>query len=180
MPGTTNSRSSTSGEFRRGARRSLWRFRSGDCLSGRTDRRRRQPVLHREDARVLHGSCEQRRVPCLYNTSRRNDDSRLTDPTAQDYTGGPTQFPNGAARYRASSVGAEQPSVAFIAPAAGATISGSFSGSNGCEVTGTGIVRVVFFMDNTQLNTETFAPWQCTLDTRKFCQWHLYAARRGL
>ena len=27
---------------------------------------------------------------------------------------------------------------------------------------------MVFFMDNTQLNTENSAPWQCTLDTRNF------------
>ena len=58
--------------------------------------------------------------------------------------------------------------VTFTAPAAGATISGSFSGSSACQVSGTGIVRVVFFMDNTQLNTDTSAPWQCTLDTRSF------------
>ena len=58
--------------------------------------------------------------------------------------------------------------VAFAAPAAGATISGSFSASSGCQVSGTGIVQVVFFMDNTQLNTDNSAPWQCTLDTRSF------------
>jgi hypothetical protein len=56
--------------------------------------------------------------------------------------------------------------VRFSAPAAGATISGSFSDSSGCQVTGTRIARVVFFMDNTQLNTENSAPWQCRLDTR--------------
>lgn len=102
------------------------------------------------------------------NTSRQFDDSRLTDPTAQDYTGGPTQLPNGAARYKSLFGGQSSPSVVFIAPAAGATISGSFSGSNGCEVSGTGITNVAFFMDNTQLNTDTSAPWQCTLDTRNF------------
>ena len=58
--------------------------------------------------------------------------------------------------------------VKLSAPAAGATISGSFSDSSGCQVTGTGIARVVFFMDNTQLNTENSAPWQCRLDTRNF------------
>ena len=102
------------------------------------------------------------------NTSRQYDDSRLTDPTAQDYTGGPTQLPNGAARYK-SLLGAQSSlGVAFTAPAAGATISGSFSGSTGCEVSGTGVANVVFFMDNTQLNTDNSAPWQCTLDTRNF------------
>ena len=58
--------------------------------------------------------------------------------------------------------------VTFSAPAAGATISGTFSNSTGCQVTGTGIARVVFFMDSTQLNIENSAPWQCQLDTRNF------------
>jgi hypothetical protein len=58
--------------------------------------------------------------------------------------------------------------VTFSAPAAGATISGSFSASSGCQVGGTGIARVDFFMDNTQLNIDMSAPWQCTLDTRNF------------
>jgi hypothetical protein len=58
--------------------------------------------------------------------------------------------------------------VTFTGPAANATISGAISMSSACEVTGTGISRVVFFMDNTQLNVETGAPWQCTIDTRQF------------
>ena len=60
------------------------------------------------------------------------------------------------------------PSVSFKAPAANATISGSFGDSSGCEVAGTGISRVVFYMDSKQLNTEYAAPWQCRLDTRIF------------
>src|SRR5262245_21591010 len=101
------------------------------------------------------------------NTSRVTEDSRLTDPTAQDSPSGPTQFPNGAARYKSLLGTQSAPTVSFAAPAAGATISGSVSGS-GCEATGTGISRVEFFMDNTLLNTDTSAPWQCTLDTRNF------------
>jgi hypothetical protein len=58
--------------------------------------------------------------------------------------------------------------VTFTAPAANATLSGSISQSTACQVTGTGISRVVFFLDNTQLNIETAAPWQCTIDTRQF------------
>ena len=58
--------------------------------------------------------------------------------------------------------------VTFTAPAAGATISGYFSASSGCQVSGTGIAKVLFYMDSTYLNTETTSPWQCTLDTRKF------------
>jgi hypothetical protein len=89
-------------------------------------------------------------------------------------------YPNAAARFKQFATGASTgtptgqgstsgPSgVTFSAPAAGATISGSFSNSTGCQVTGTGIARVVFFMDSTQLNIEYSSPWQCAFDTRKF------------
>jgi len=55
-----------------------------------------------------------------------------------------------------------------IGPSTVLRVNYSFSDSSGCEVTGTGIARVVFFMDTTQLNTEYSARWQCKLDTRKF------------
>ena len=60
------------------------------------------------------------------------------------------------------------PTVSFKAPTSGGTLSGSFSNSSACEVTGSGIARVVFFLDATQLNTESAAPWNCSIDTRKF------------
>ena len=74
------------------------------------------------------------------NTSRQYYDSRLTDPTAKTIPAGRPSFPIARLRLRASLAAQRSPSVAFTAPAAGATISGSFSGSNGCEVTGTGII----------------------------------------
>ena len=60
------------------------------------------------------------------------------------------------------------PKVAFVAPTSGQTISGSMYQSSACEVKGSDIRRVVFFLDATQLNTETGSPWNCNLDTRKF------------
>ena len=60
------------------------------------------------------------------------------------------------------------PKVAFVAPASGQTVSGSMYQSSACEVKGSDIRRVVFFLDATQLNTETGSPWNCNLDTRKF------------
>lgn len=60
------------------------------------------------------------------------------------------------------------PTVSFKAPASGATLSGSYSDSTSCEVTGTGLAKVVFFLDTTQLNVENYSPWQCKLDTRQF------------
>jgi hypothetical protein len=101
-----------------------------------------------------------------FNITNTKVDSRLTYSTAYDNPTGSTRFPNSAARFK-QLFGAAS-SLTFTAPAAGATISGSFSDSSGCEVTGTGIARVVFFMDTTQLNTEYSGPWQCKLDTRKF------------
>jgi hypothetical protein len=58
--------------------------------------------------------------------------------------------------------------VVFTAPAEGGTLSGAYKDSGACEVTGTGISRVVFYMDSTQLNTENYGPWQCSFDTRQF------------
>ena len=67
--------------------------------------------------------------------------------------------------------------VAFLAPADRATLSGAFSDSVACELTGTGISQVVFFLDGTQLNTETWAPWNCSIDTRRFRNgWHTLKA----
>jgi hypothetical protein len=60
------------------------------------------------------------------------------------------------------------PSVSFVSPTSGATISGNLYQSSACEVRGSSISRVVFFLDGTQLNTEGSSPWNCNLDTRKF------------
>lgn len=87
-----------------------------------------------------------------------------------------TSFPESAAVYKqlfgststTTSTDSGPTGVTFTAPAEGATISGSFGNSSVCEVTGTGISRVVFFMDTTQLNTESAAPWNCSVDTRLF------------
>jgi hypothetical protein len=97
----------------------------------------------------------------------RGFDTRVTASTAYDDPQGSTRMPSAAGRFK-QRFGSSGPSIAFSAPVSGATISGSFSNSTGCQVTGTGIAKVVFFMDATQLNTESYSPWQCTLDTRKF------------
>ena len=60
------------------------------------------------------------------------------------------------------------PTVAFKTPANGQTISGNFYQSSTCEVGGSSIDRVRFYLDSTTLNTEENGPWQCNLDTRKF------------
>src|SRR5688572_27531338 len=61
------------------------------------------------------------------------------------------------------------PSVSWTAPSSGATLSGNIQQSTSqCQVSGTGIARVVFFMDSTPLNTELGSPYLCNVDTTKF------------
>jgi hypothetical protein len=60
------------------------------------------------------------------------------------------------------------PTVWFTAPSDGQTISGNLYQSSACEVTGSNINQVVFYLNTTQLNTENYVPWNCNLDTTKF------------
>ena len=60
------------------------------------------------------------------------------------------------------------PSVQFKAPSSGGTMTGTYADSASCEVTGANIARVIFYMDGTLLNTESYAPWQCKFDSAKF------------
>ena len=61
------------------------------------------------------------------------------------------------------------PKLSFVAPGSGQTISGNLYQSSACEVKGSGdIRRVVFYVDGNQLNTESSAPWNCNVDTRKY------------
>ena len=59
------------------------------------------------------------------------------------------------------------PSVSFKTPADGQTVSGDLKRER-CEVIGTNIRRVIFFVDSARLNLDENAPWQCNLDTTKF------------
>jgi hypothetical protein len=103
-----------------------------------------------------------------FDTSRTSHDSRVGPSTAQDNPSGSTRMPNGAARFR-QLFGSQTTlsGVSFTAPLANATVSGELSGTK-CEVTGSGISKVVFYMDTVQLNTENSTPWNCSVDTRKF------------
>jgi hypothetical protein len=58
--------------------------------------------------------------------------------------------------------------VSFKTPAANGTLSGSISASSACEVVGTNIKGVQFYLDATALNKEGGAPWNCNIDTTKF------------
>ena len=71
------------------------------------------------------------------------------------------------------------PTVSFKAPVNGQTISGSLKQSSACEVGGSSIKRVKFYLDSTQLSSDnnaprqcnldqTAAPYQCAIDTYKF------------
>jgi hypothetical protein len=60
------------------------------------------------------------------------------------------------------------PTVSFKAPTSGRTLSGSIVQSSACEVTGSNIKQVRFYLGSTALNTENYSPWNCDIDTRKF------------
>jgi hypothetical protein len=62
------------------------------------------------------------------------------------------------------------PAVSITAPAAGATLAGTVSGT-GCAASATddvSVQRVDWTLGSTALNTSTAAPYQCSLDTTKF------------
>lgn len=114
-----------------------------------------------------------------WDVSAGDIDGRLTDSVTGDSPSGATRFPQSAALFKqlfgpAAPTPPAPPPVAgptgvmFLAPAANAMLSGAFRSSSLCEVSGTGIRRVVFFLDQKKLNTDTAAPWNCTINTRHF------------
>ena len=73
-----------------------------------------------------------------------------------------------ASRHR-SSADVTAPTVGWITPSTGATVSGKLSGST-CEASASddrGVSRVVMKVDGTTLNTESDAPWNCNFDSTK-------------
>jgi hypothetical protein len=61
------------------------------------------------------------------------------------------------------------PTVSWSGPTSGKTISGRLNPGANCQVTATSTRRVVFFLDTTQLNTDTAgSPWGCAIDTTRF------------
>jgi hypothetical protein len=69
---------------------------------------------------------------------------------------------------RNGSSGGDLPTVSFSRPTSGATVSGNLYQSPSCEVKGTGIQKVQFYLGSTALNTELSAPYLCNFDTTKF------------
>jgi hypothetical protein len=60
------------------------------------------------------------------------------------------------------------PTVAFTQPANGQILSGVIKQSSACEVTGSNIARVKFYLNATLLNAEDSAPWNCNIDTTAY------------
>ncbi len=58
--------------------------------------------------------------------------------------------------------------LAFRQPAANQVITQNIFQSPACEITGSGIARVDFYLGSTKLNSEGSAPWNCNLDPRQF------------
>src|SRR5690242_8026625 len=61
------------------------------------------------------------------------------------------------------------PSVSWVTPSSGANMYGAYSESRvGCEVTGTGISRVKFYVDGRDVSSDNSKPYRCAFDTRSF------------
>src|SRR5262245_3628502 len=60
------------------------------------------------------------------------------------------------------------PTVKWDSPTAGKTISGRINAGTNCQASGTGISRVQFFIDSTQLNADSASPFQCSIDTSRY------------
>src|SRR5262245_16662897 len=61
------------------------------------------------------------------------------------------------------------PSISWVTPSSGANMYGAYSESKvGCEITGTGISRVKFYVDSREMNSDYGSPWRCVIDTRNF------------
>src|SRR5687768_17173434 len=89
----------------------------------------------------------------------------VTHPvTIQNGTTSPTPTPTPTPTTNAA------PTVAFAAPAAGATISGQIN-STTCAVNAgddKAVTKVNFYVGTTLVTSKTAAPWQCAIDTTKF------------
>src|SRR5258705_11386934 len=61
------------------------------------------------------------------------------------------------------------PSISWVAPSSGANLYGAYSESTvGCEISGSGISRVKFYVDGREVNSDYGSPWRCVFDTRTF------------
>ena len=59
------------------------------------------------------------------------------------------------------------PTVSFRTPSEGQTVSGELK-KEACEVIGSSIRRVTFYVDSLRLNTDHSSPWNCNVDTKNF------------
>jgi hypothetical protein len=107
---------------------------------------------------------------CALDTRKFADGSHTLKAVATDAAGatGAAQISLNIKNGTGSSSSGSGPAVSFRTPASGATLSGAIAQSPACEVTGSGIRKVQFFLGSTALNTEGSAPWNCDIDTRKF------------
>jgi hypothetical protein len=61
------------------------------------------------------------------------------------------------------------PTISWVAPSSGANLYGAYSESRvGCEISGSGISRVKFYVDSREMNSDYGSPWRCVIDTRNF------------
>jgi hypothetical protein len=108
---------------------------------------------------------------CSLDTRKFADGAHTLKAVATDGLGAATTAQIGVTIKNSTTTTSPTPTspygVYFKTPTANATLSGTVS-SSACEVAGTGISKVQFYLDNTALNTEGSAPWNCSIDTKKF------------
>jgi hypothetical protein len=112
---------------------------------------------------------------CSIDTTKYSNGTHYLRAVAYDSAGATKSYvvgvnvQNGTSSTPTTPTTGTGPSVSWTAPASGGTMTGNIQQSTSqCQVSGTGIARVLFFMDSTQLNTETGAPYLCNVDTTKF------------
>src|SRR5688572_25990700 len=88
--------------------------------------------------------------------------------TGREYAMRVTTIGAAVAAIFAASAHAAPSNLTWKAPTSGGTLSGVLNQSATCEVTGTGISYVRFYIDGQWLNTDTASPFRCNVDTTKY------------
>ena len=105
-----------------------------------------------------------------FDVSAVDIDARLTDSVTGDNPSGATRFPDSAALYKQLFGGVDTsntaPAVSVTSPTAGQTVSGTMAYS-ASATDNAGVSRVDFFIDATELLSDTTSPYGGSLDTTK-------------
>jgi hypothetical protein len=102
------------------------------------------------------------------DTTKYQDGPYTLKAVAYNSAGQTAEATRGIVIANGTTSGGDRPTVSFTQPTSGSTVKGNLYQSPACEVKGSGIEKVQFFLDKTALNTELSAPYLCNFDTTKF------------